>query len=216
MKYISHLWILLIYFLLSFSICNGKNNYASFNYTIYSNSQDSVINIEDKFEIFEKKIIPKGVAIDSVFIYTGEIYQCIVRKITATNILISQYDDDKILYSISRNDVNMIVYKNGTREIFSNFPKQKNVKDWHNVKITSDPLEVLGFEKIETIIADASSSLNSSLTSKDLENIALVKIRKKAALLYADFVLITDRQFTKGYGEVPTFTIKGVAYKVKK
>ncbi|MFW6095284.1 MAG: hypothetical protein ACOC8S_02465, partial [Bacteroidota bacterium] len=49
-------------------------------------------------------------------------------------------------------------------------------------------------------------------TPKSAERNAKIRLRRRAANMGAEFVLITHTESSGGFGEVPSFEIRGIAY----
>lgn len=83
--------------------------------------------------------------------------------------------------------------------------------DWVNIKVTEDPNEITGLKEIGAISGFAEGGKLNTPTSVLLSH-AMVDIRKEAALIQAHTVLIKEINHTRGYGDLPTTTMEGVAY----
>jgi hypothetical protein len=90
--------------------------------------------------------------------------------------------------------------------------KEKETIDWRKVKIVKKESNVLGMKKIKKIEATAKGSNQGYQTPKSLERNARIILRKKAAKLNANFILLTNKSVAVAFGEIPSATLYGVAY----
>lgn len=90
---------------------------------------------------------------------------------------------------------------------------QKEEKlDWRKVKIVNNESNVLGMKKIKEIKATTKGDGQGYRTPKSLERSARVILRKKAAQLNANYILLTDKNIVVAFGENPSATLYGIAY----
>lgn len=90
--------------------------------------------------------------------------------------------------------------------------KEKETIDWRKVKIVKKEANVLGMKKIKKIEATAKGNNQGYQTPKSLERNARIILRKKAAKLNANFILLTNKSVAVAFGEIPSATLYGVAY----
>jgi len=84
--------------------------------------------------------------------------------------------------------------------------------DWRKVKIVNNESNVLGMNKVREIKATAKGDRQGYRTPKSLERSARVILRKKAAQLNANYILLTDKNIVVAFGENPSATLYGIAY----
>jgi hypothetical protein len=89
--------------------------------------------------------------------------------------------------------------------------KNKEI-DWRKVKIVEKEANVLGMKKIKKIEATAKGDNQGYHTPKSLERNARIILRKKAAKLNANFILLTNKSIAVAFGETPSATLFGTAY----
>lgn len=153
------------------------------------------------------------------------------KVITAhvTNIGLNQvyfrYPLNTIQNSISREMINCIIHKNGRKEIFTLVEKEeapnlnadesfiivREKKQWEEVDTTHNADQILGMNKLENISAKYESG-KMRANAEYLEKNALIILRKKAANMGADLILITSKQMHAAYGDLPSIEMEGVAY----
>ncbi len=89
--------------------------------------------------------------------------------------------------------------------------KEKEIT-WRKVKIVEKKANVIGMKKIKKIEATAKGNGQKYQKPKSLERSARIILRKKAAKLNANFVLLTKKSVAVAFGETPSATLFGVAY----
>lgn len=89
--------------------------------------------------------------------------------------------------------------------------KKKEI-NWRKVKIVKKEANVLGMKKIKEIEATAKGTGQGYQTPKSLERNARIILRKKAAKMNANFILLTNKSVAVAFGETPSATLFGVAY----
>ncbi len=179
---------------------SDKKNYVYNNDTAYRSNFDQIITIDNK-------------------VITAQV----------TNIGLNQvhyrYPLNSISNTISREMINCIIHKNGRKEIFTlvdkveepdlnadeNFIIAREKKQWEEVDTTHNAEKILGMNKLESINAKYESG-KMRANAEYLEKNALIILRKKAANLGADLILITGKQLHTAYGDLPSIELEGVAY----
>lgn len=116
--------------------------------------------------------------------------------------------------------VKEIKYKDGTSKVVD-LASETNLKvvkitgnpedDWKLVKITYEPSDVEGLPELGPIDAKAEAKKMNTSTEV-LERNAIIYLKKRAARMGAQKVLVTSNEIVSEYGELPSVTIKGVAY----
>ncbi len=135
-----------------------------------------------------------------------------VLKITYDSIIYTKPGETK-LRRVGKDHVNKIIYKRGKVEILNESPpKYPERYDWRKVEILENKNKTKGLHRVKKIQAKAEGSNRGYDTPKSLEMRAKVIIRRKAANINAKFVLITGKTITIAFGEIPSATLKGIAY----
>lgn len=182
-----------------------------------------------------------GASVQAQIIYPEGQDTSVVKKEKKTNKeeqtetdIIYQHDGTKMFVSVKRiylNDlyyslpgetkvnkmdqrlVHKIEYKTGKVEVLNETPPDvREVGDYRKVKVTDDPDEVEGLIEVAKLEAKAEGSDRGYSTPKSLERSATIVLRRKAALVNANIVLITDKQSNVAFGEIPSVTLQGTAY----
>ena len=137
-------------------------------------------------------------------------------KITYDSIIYTEAGETK-LKRLAKDKINKIIYNWGRVEILNeNPPKYPGRYDWRKVQIIRNKNNTKGLFKVKKIEAKAEGSSRGYDTPKSLETRAKVILKKKAANVNAQFVLITSKTVTIAFGELPSATLKGIAYTNKK
>ncbi len=128
---------------------------------------------------------------------------------------ISYTDPGKMeMYDIDRRKVYKIIYKSGLVEFINTVEKKIPYnKDWKYILITESEDEINGYTKMGKVKGSSSNS-KIEATNEELERSAVIMLKKQAAKLEADIVLITNRSYYRAYGEIPSAILKGIAYKM--
>jgi hypothetical protein len=129
---------------------------------------------------------------DSIYTFNDGVIAVTVKEVTSDALKFA-YPNEDLLNSISKNNVQKVVFKSGRVQVFSEasaFNKVTCADDWVNVSITVLESEVKGLHKIGDVsVKSKSGGFASSSKVKDR---AYNKIKMEAALQGANVVLITD------------------------
>lgn len=170
----------------------------------------------------------KGIALqnyDKIITFDNEVLVVKVQHITLTEISFLYPFNTKI-ESINRQKVSQILYADNRIDLFTPFEEDK--KDllpiqeerlivyrrelWERILTTENVREVSGLERIGPVSAFfEADQINSRLDY--LEKNGMIRLKKRAAMLHADIILITNKSVHRGYGDFPNIKIEGIAYK---
>jgi hypothetical protein len=149
---------------------------------------------------------------DTIQLFEKEPMYVNVLKITYDSIIYTEPGETE-LRRLGKDHVNKIVYNWGRVEILNEKPpKYPERYNWRKVEILENKNKTKGLYMVEKIEAKAEGSSRGYDTPKSLEMRAKVILRKKAANINAKYVLITSKTVTIAFGELPSATIKGIAY----
>ena len=159
---------------------------------------------------------PKSkLGVDIMVLMTGEEREVEIRKFSAKFIYYSKPSESSMT-QIDRRLVNAIYYRSGRKEVIT--PKLVDIpknSDWEKIKITEDPKDVSGtmiqIDIIEVIVE--ASTREQYYKPQTLENSAFIILKKKAAMLNGELVLIKKKSHSRPYGEAPSLRIEAVAYR---
>lgn len=182
-----------------------------------TNSKDEIISTDEKkddgFDFTVSTELPPGTITDSIYLFDGTIILVDFKKMTYKNIYFTNPGEMEMVL-MDRRKVHKIIYKRGLVEIVNTIEKNiPNSKDWKYILVTENKSEVEDYMKIEKI-KGSSRQMKEDVSDETLEKSALIVLKKKAARLNADIVLITNKSIYRGYGELPSMIIKGIAYKM--
>ncbi|MBN2520653.1 MAG: hypothetical protein JXB17_09130 [Bacteroidales bacterium] len=224
LKYIPFFFILLI--TINYT-CYCKDKYFVQVLDSITENYDSTINLPDtsanlfhaeiKTEINigtqETEISDSSIIADSLFLFDGSIMLVDVKKFNYKYISYT-YPGKMEMFDIDRRKVYKIIYKSGLVEIINTFEKEiPDSKDWKYILITESEDEINGYTKMGKV-KGVSSNSKIEATNEELERSAVIMLKKQAAKLEADIVLITNRSYYRAYGEIPSTILKGIAYKM--
>lgn len=131
-----------------------------------------------------------------------------IINVTSNRILFSKQGESDI-NEIDRKQVEKIIYRTGRVEVF-NRPVFEMVSedDWRHVYLTEDPEEVAGLYERGPVEVTAAAVRNRRTTVRNAE----VRLKRQAVALGANMILVTHNEFRGGYGDVPSITMRGIAY----
>lgn len=175
---------------------------------IYPDEQDTTnISQEDKKK--EEKTQPVS---DVIYQHDGTKMNVNVKKIYLNDIYYTLPGQTKV-NKMDQRLVHKIEYRTGKVEILNEEPPDtREVGDYRKVKVTKNPEEVEGLVEVARLEAKAEGSDRGYSTPKSLERTATIVLRRKAALVNASIVLITDKDVYVAFGEIPSVTLYGTAY----
>lgn len=159
---------------------------------------------------------PKSkLGIDIMVLMSGEQKEVEIRKFSAKFIYYSN-PGVSTMTQIDRRLVNIIYYRSGRKEIIT--PKAVDIpktSDWEKIKITENPKDVNGaMIEIDVIEVEYEASTREQyLKPQTLEYSAYIILKKKAAMMNAELVLIKKKTHSRPYGEAPSVRIEAIAYR---
>lgn len=131
-----------------------------------------------------------------------------VSHITGSKIFYTYPDKDNI-FEIERKQVEKVVFRSGRVEVFNKPAFQViDEEDWRAVFITQKAEEVEGLYLRGEVEVVAAAARNRRQTIHNAE----IRLKKQAAAMNANVVHLTNTEFRGGYGDVPSITLKGLAY----
>jgi len=112
--------------------------------------------------------------------------------------------------SMETKNIQRIIFDSGRKEVFNKpLVGMINKTDWKNVVLTRKKGEVEGLYEVGRV---KGRSAANNRTVKSAERTAVIRMKKRAANMGAEMILVTKEESRGGFGEVPTFYIEGVAY----
>lgn len=135
-----------------------------------------------------------------------------VKKIYLNDLYYSLPGDSRV-NKMDQRLVYKIEYKSGKVEILNETaPDVREVGDYRKVKVTENSDDVDGLIEVAKLEAKSEGSDKGYSTLKSLERNAILVLRRKAAQVNADIVLITGKKSNVAFGEIPAITLYGIAY----
>lgn len=189
---------------------------VAFNSMSYSQivkaEQDTVIEEKEAVFVDTTKANTEAVVTDVIYQHDGKKILVDVKKIYLNDLYYSFPGETKV-NKMDQRLVHKIEYKTGKVEVLNATPpKVREVGDYRKVKVTSNPDDVEGLIEVAKLEAPAEGSSRGNTTLKSLERTATIVLRRKAALVNADIVLITDKKSNVAFGELPSLILYGTAY----
>ena len=182
-----------------------QNSLAS---EVYLPQQDSTKGTNSSSHFPKSKL-----GVDIMVLMNGEQKEVEIRKFSVKFIYFSNPNQSNMM-QIDRRLVNVIYYRSGRKEIIT--PKSVDIpdnSDWEKVVVTEDPKDVKGnMIQIDVIEARVEASSREH-KPETLEATAKTILKKKAALLKGELVLIKKKSHNRAYGEPPSLIMQGIAYR---
>lgn len=179
-----------------------------------------IVQAEKDTVVAEQEVVKSEVVQDtSIKVVTDVIYQhdgkkllVDVKKIYLNDLYYSFPGETKV-HKMDQRLVQKIEYKSGKVEVLNETPpKVREVGDYRKVKVTSNPDDVEGLIEVAKLEAPAEGSSRGNSSLKSLERTATIVLRRKAALVNADIILITDKKSNVAFGEIPSLVLYATAY----
>ena len=194
-------------------ITRGQSENSTSPDSINQASADTTVpkkELEDPAKKYRKSL--QQAHPDTVYFFDRETMYINVMKITYDSILYREAGETD-LQSLDKDRVNKIKYNWGRLEILNEEPPKRQKKlDWRKVKFLKNERRASGMHQVKEIIAQTKGSGRGFETPKSLEVKAKTILRKKAANVNAQYVLITNKTINTAFGEIPSATLTGIAY----
>lgn len=185
---------------------------SSINAQIIVTEESDSTHKNDTIQEVEQANKPEAEKMDMVYLHDGTTMNVDVKRIYLNDIYYTLPEETKV-NKMDQRLVHKIEYKTGKVEILNEkAPDMREVGDYRKVKVTKDPDDVEGLIEVAKLEALAEGSDRGYSTPKSLERTATIVLRKKAALVNANIVLITDKRSNVAFGEIPSVTLYGTAY----
>ncbi len=170
------------------------------------------INQVDEEEISTNENKSDVLKSDVVYLHDKTVMRVDVKKIYQNDLYYSLPGETKV-NQMDQRLVFKIEYKSGKIEVLNEEPQTvRNINDYRKVKVTYNPDDVDGMVEVAKLEAKAEGSDRGYSTAKTLERTATIILRRKAALVNAEMVLITDKKVHVAFGEIPFTILYGTAY----
>jgi hypothetical protein len=158
---------------------------------------------------------PKSkLGVDMMMLMTGEAKEVEIRKFSLKYIYYSSPGVSSMM-QIDRRLVNAIYYRSGRKEIITpravDIPKNT---DWEKIKVTENPKDIgPTMIEIDVIEVEVEANTRDQYKPQTLENSAYIILKKKAAMLNGELVLVKHKSHSRPYGEAPSLKIEAIAYR---
>ncbi|MFO8021182.1 MAG: hypothetical protein R6U65_01855 [Perlabentimonas sp.] len=151
---------------------------------------------------------------DRLKMVDGSEKEVVVKEISDKFVFFSEPEVDNVDW-VDKNEVEAILYKDGTKRYLERRSNDKSrVKDWRGVEVTRDAEEVSGMVKIDELeVRREAISRSQFLKNSTLETNAEIAIKKEAAAIRADVVLVIEVLHHRAYGDPPLVVMRGEAYR---
>ena len=184
----------------------------SINAQIILTEQSDSTQKKDTVQIVKQEESTEVEKMDVIYQHDGTTMNVDVKRIYLNDIYYSLPGETKV-NKMDQRLVHKIEYRSGKIEILNETaPDVREVGDYRKVKVTKELDDVEGLIEVAKLEAVAEGSDRGYSTTKSLERTATIVLRKKAALVNADIVLITDKRTNVAFGEIPSVTLYGTAY----
>ena len=102
------------------------------------------------------------------------------------------YPNEKLVETISKNCLKEVIFISGRIQKFSEKIIIKGINDWNKVIITANPDDVKCLVRKGEVTASASNT-NNLKSKKQVEEKAMMKFKKEAAILNSHIILLQDQ-----------------------
>ena len=179
---------------------------------IYPEETDTMETQRQELKSEGNKEIDQNKKTDIIYQHDGTKMFVDVKRIYLNDLYYSLPEDTKV-NKLDQRLVHKIEYKTGKVEILNETaPNVREVGDYRKVKVTENSDDVEGLIEVAKLEAKSEGSDRGYSTPKSLERTAIIVLRRKAALVNADIVLITEKKSNVAFGEIPAITLYGTAY----
>lgn len=146
--------------------------------------------------------------VDTIIYLGGKSLPVNIANVTSSKVFYTNLDENTI-FEVDRKQVERLIYRTGRIEVL-NRPVFQMIEedDWRQVFLTEDTGEVSGLHERGPVEVTAAASRNRRSTIRNAE----IRLKRQAATLNANLILVTNTEFRGGYGDVPSITMKGIAY----
>ncbi|MDX9695773.1 MAG: hypothetical protein RBT49_08285 [Bacteroidales bacterium] len=197
--------------LISVFLC-GLFTSKTFAQIVYPSEPDTLKAEETVVEVKKDTVTAKT---DIIYQHNGTKMFVDVKKIQLNDLFYSLPGETKVS-KMDQRLVYKIEYKTGKVEVLNEKPKEiREVGDYRKVKVTYDPKDVDGLIEVAQIEARADGSDSRQSSLKSLERSAVIELRRRAANINSDIILITDKKTHVAFGEIPNVVMYAKAYSYK-
>lgn len=154
-------------------------------------AQEENVKLDTIYKLGQKKLVVK------------------VKNVSSASVRYTEPGSDETI-TLERKQIQKVIFSNGRKEVF-NKPVMMMVEegDWKTVIITDRKNDVEGLYELGSVEAQSSAG---SRSAKSAKKSAMIRLQKKTARLGGMIVLVTKEESIGGFGEPPTYEVKGVAY----
>lgn len=153
---------------------------------------------------------------DWLKLLNGQEKEVEVRRISDKYVFYSQPGNMDVAW-IDRREVRTIYYRSGKVEQMAQKAVEiREVKDWQLITLTKEKEDVLDMIKVDDIeVKHEGTTRHHYYKPATLLTSAEIVLKKQAALLDADIVLIMKVEHHRAYGDPPVVTVTGEAYRAR-
>jgi hypothetical protein len=163
--------------------------------------------------------------LDKILTYDHQVYIVKIQNITPSLVLFL-YPFNTEVHSLNRINISQIQYADGRIDIFlplankQGFNKSvvdtariiiRNRREWEKVTLTENAADITGMIEMGKISVSYEADI-ANAASEYLEKNAGIILRRKAANLNAPIVLLVNKTYHKGYGDLPSIEMEGIIY----
>jgi hypothetical protein len=199
-------------FVLFSVIFYGLNLSMLFSQVVYPTEPDTTKKEEQIKEV--KQDIPTAKT-DIIYRHDGTKMLVDVKKIQLNDLFYSLPGETKVI-KMDQRLVYKIEHKTGKIEVLNEKPTEiREIGDYRKVKVTYDPKDVDGLIEVAQIEARADGSESRQSSLKTLERSAIIELRRRAANINSDIILVTDKKTHVAFGEIPYIVMYAKAFSYK-
>lgn len=157
---------------------------------------------------FSQEPVQEDRVADTLVYLGGRSAPVSIVNMTSNRIQFTRQGESEIS-EIDRKQVEKIIYRTGRVEVL-NRPVFEMVSEdnWRHVFLTEDQEEIAGLYERGPVEVTAAAARNRPTTLRNAE----IRLKREAVALGANMILVTHTEFRGGYGDVPSITMRGIAY----
>ncbi|MCG8411170.1 MAG: hypothetical protein MI739_07795 [Bacteroidales bacterium] len=175
----------------------------------------SIVNLKAQPENLNLEKNREETTSDIIYKHDGTKIFVDIKRICLNDIYYINRGENKTS-KIDKRLVRKVIHKTGSVEIFNEKAQHiRKVGDFRKIKVTKNPKDVKDLVEVGKIEAKAEGRNRGNSTVKSLERTATIILKRKAALVNANIILITKKNNQVAFGEAPTVTLYGTAYSYK-
>ncbi|SRR6056297_208321 len=136
-----------------------------------------------------------------------------IKGIMYSDVVYSEPGSDETK-TMEKKQIQRVVFHNGRLEVFNEkLFAEVEESDYKNVVLTENKNDVKGLYNVGKVHGESSER---NRTARAAQRTATIRMKRRAANKQAEMILVTKKELTGGFGEVPSYYMEGIAYSFDK